>query len=287
MISIVIPAYNAEPYLEETVNSVLEQTLEDWEIIIINDGSKDNTLELCEKLSKQDPRIHFFSQANQGVSVARNHGISKTKGEYIAFLDADDTWLKDNLEIKHNYLEANKDIDWVYSDMYHADNELNIIEEAPKGCGGNILDKILLWEGEVVPGPCSNLLIRKKCIDSGCVYDPEFSTAADQDFCIQLAAKHQGAYIDKVLWKYRYIASSMSRNVMVMEKDHIGVFKKAEKNKLYKNNAFKRECFSNLYMILAGSWWVNGGNKLRGIYFIGKSLLTYPSNIKKLLSKRI
>jgi hypothetical protein len=169
--------------------------------------------------------------------------------------------------------------------MYHADEKLNIIEEAPKGKGGDILEHILLWNGEVVPGPCSNLVVKRKCFDQGCLFDSSFSTAADQDFCIQLASKYKGAYIDQVLWKYRYIASSMSRNVSVMEKDHIGVFNKAKSNGLFKSRPFQRQCFSNLYLIIAGSWWVNGENKLRALWFIIRGIAICPSNISKLIAK--
>ena len=137
-----------------------------------------------------------------------------------------------------------------------------------------------------MPGPCSNLIIRKECV-SGCYFDPLFSTAADQDYCIQLASKFKGAYISEPLWKYRFIASSMSRNLFVMEKDHIGVFKKANQNKLFKSFWFKQKCFSNLYLILAGSWWVNGQNKSRAIYFIVLSFISYPSNALSFMLKKL
>ena len=88
--SIVIPLYNKEPFIEKTIQSVLDQTFKDFEIIIINDGSTDKSLGEVECLN--DERISIFTIINQGVSHARNHGIHKAKGHYIAFLDADDYW---------------------------------------------------------------------------------------------------------------------------------------------------------------------------------------------------
>lgn len=285
LVSIITPAYNAEPYLRETVRSVQQQTYSDWELIIVNDGSKDGTEKLAQGFTT-DPRIKIISQKNAGVSAARNKGIETAKGDYIAFLDADDTWEQDNLEKKIRMLESS-DADWVFSAMYLGDPQMNRIGIAPIGRDDSILENILLWEGEVVPGPCSNMVLKRKCIDAGLRFDTDLSTAADQDYTLQLAAKFKGKYIEEPLWTYRTLPGSMSRNIKVMEKDHIHVYRKAARNKLFHSFTFRRKCFSNLYMILAGSWWVNGGNKLRGTYFIMRSLISYPPHIIKLLSKLV
>src|ERR1700741_2348642 len=87
LVSIIIPSYNAGRFITETINSVINQTYKDWELIIINDGSTDNTLSLIETFSKQDHRISVFTKNNSGVSDTRNTGIDKAKGEFIAFLD--------------------------------------------------------------------------------------------------------------------------------------------------------------------------------------------------------
>jgi len=87
-ISVIIPAYNAEKTIRETIESVCKQTFSDFELIIINDGSKDKTLEIAQSI--KDKRIKVFCYENRGLSTARNRGISKANGEYIAFLDADD-----------------------------------------------------------------------------------------------------------------------------------------------------------------------------------------------------
>ena len=110
-------------------------------------------------------------------------------------------------------------------------------------------------------------------------FDENLSTAADQDFTIQLAAMYKGGYIDESTVLYRVLSNSMSRNIALMEKDHILVYKNADENGVFKNVWFKQRCFSNLYWILAGSWWKNGGSKLRGIYFIILALLSNPLSI--------
>lgn len=94
-----------------------------------------------------------------------------------------------------------------------------------------------------------------------------------------------GKRVPKPLWNYRQIGSSMSRNIAVMERDHIAVYKKAAQKGYFYSFWFKQQCFSNLYLILAGSWWKNGNNKLRGIYFILLSILNYPPQLFNLIKK--
>lgn len=89
-LSIIIPVYNAEKFLDKCIKSVQTQTLQDFELILVNDGSKDNSLEICEKYSQEDERIIVFNQENSGQSKARNVGLENANGEYVAFLDSDD-----------------------------------------------------------------------------------------------------------------------------------------------------------------------------------------------------
>lgn len=98
-ISIIMPVYNSMDYLEDSIGSVLEQTYKDFELIIIDDGSKDDSFKICEDFAKKDDRIKVVHVENQGVSAARNLGISMSTGKYIRFMDADDTFLENSLEI--------------------------------------------------------------------------------------------------------------------------------------------------------------------------------------------
>ena len=98
LVSIVTPVYNAEKYLEETVKSVQAQTYENWELFLIDDGSKDDSLKIAKKLAKSDKRINVISIDNSGAAFARNIGISKASGRYLCFIDADDLWMNDKLE---------------------------------------------------------------------------------------------------------------------------------------------------------------------------------------------
>lgn len=276
LVSIIIPAYNAQEYIGETIESVLAQSYKNWELLIIDDGSIDNTKIIIEYYLS-DSRIHYFFQSNIGVSVARNKGISHANGDFIAFLDSDDTWNTNNLDLKIQCLKY-FNVDFVFSDANIIDDKSKIINNPIIGTDENILEQYLLWIKPVIPGPSSNLILRKECFVNLC-FDPALSTAADQDFCFNLVARYRGKRVPEILINYRFLQNSMSRNIETMEKDHIAVYLKAEKNKLFSGFCFKQRCFSYLYLTLAGSWWINGGNKYKGLYFLAKSFFSYPPTI--------
>ena len=122
-ISIVVPIYNAEEFLEKCVESLINQTCDDIEILLINDGSTDRSLEICEKFSQQDKRIKIFNQSNQGVSQSRNTGLQNAKSELITFVDADD-WIEDTFceMAQENYLRLAYDILSVDAFIIHGNN---------------------------------------------------------------------------------------------------------------------------------------------------------------------
>ena len=106
MITVIVPVFNARDYLEKCVNSILTQTEEDWELLLVNDGSTDGSEELCHSLSRSDPRIRVLDRPNGGVGSARNAGLDAAAGDYISFLDSDDTFSPDHLCILRSALEG-------------------------------------------------------------------------------------------------------------------------------------------------------------------------------------
>ena len=132
LISVVIPAYNAEQFLDETLESVLSQTYENWECIIVNDGSTDNTESIAKKWCEKDARFRYFYKENSGASDTRNFGIKEARGEYIAFLDADDLYMPNFLKVcLENLVE--KDVDLVAPKMLEFwDVRNGVIEDEDK-----------------------------------------------------------------------------------------------------------------------------------------------------------
>lgn len=126
LISIITPAYNAEKYLGEAIESVLQQTYGNWELIIVDDGSTDGTARLAKEYAEKDSRIFYCHQENKRMASARNTGIAKAKGKYIAFLDADNVFLPQKLERQAAYLEAHPACGVSYGRILH------FYEGAPK-----------------------------------------------------------------------------------------------------------------------------------------------------------
>ena len=150
MISVIVPVYNVEKYLEECLDSIQNQTYSDIEVILVNDGSLDNSKDICEKYCKEDNRFKLINQANQGQSVARNHGVAASTGEFIAFVDSDDIIRQDYLEVLIRYMSEEVDIVesqfTVHKKEFFNENykEINVIfegdsEEAVKAVSKHVL----------------------------------------------------------------------------------------------------------------------------------------------------
>jgi glycosyltransferase involved in cell wall biosynthesis len=283
LVTVVIPAYNAGKYIAETIGSVLSQSYRNIEIIVVDDGSSDRTAEIARSYAS-DPRLSVFTQKNAGVSAARNFGLSLAKGKYIAFLDADDVWLPDNIQHKAAMLEADEGIGLVHSDLAIIDDSSKLTGETMHGEEGDILEGLLEWRGCQVPGP-SSILTRTDLIKKLGGFDTALSNSADQDLFIRLSSVARVRRIKKVLLYYRKHPANMHRNIALMEKDELLVYSKAKESSLFKSGAFRRKCFSNMYIILAGSWWVDANNKPRALYYMLRALITYPPNISKLVKK--
>ena len=125
-VSIITPCYNASRFISQTIDSVLTQTFTDWEMIIVDDGSKDDSSDIVEKYVKKDSRIRLIQQPNGGSANARNHGIREATGRYIALLDADDLWLPQFLEKQIEFMKEKKAI-CVYSSYKRIDENSNEI----------------------------------------------------------------------------------------------------------------------------------------------------------------
>ncbi|MBW4510593.1 MAG: glycosyltransferase [Scytonematopsis contorta HA4267-MV1] len=207
-ISVIVPAYNAELTIRETIESVQKQTFSDWELIVVNDGSCDRTLEVVRSID--DERLKVFDYEQGGVSVARNRGISQASGEYIAFLDADDLWASDKLELQLEALQKNPEAGVAYSWIYFIDEE-----GKPAYAGSRIL-----YEGNVYADllltnflqSASNPLITKQALVSVGGFDPNIRLGEDWEFYLRLAAKWQYVVVQKYQFFYRQHSNSSSNS---------------------------------------------------------------------------
>lgn len=272
--SIVVSAYNAGGFLKETLQSVYNQTYQCWEVIIVDDGSTDGTGNVAAAFVKRDSRFRLFHQHNQGVSAARNAGFNFCSGKYVAFLDADDVWLEDNIMSKVCLLKASN-YGLVHSDASLIDSGSRLMNGAMHGSDGNLLNYMLQWLGTAVPGP-SSILMRRDVIEHVGLFDIRLSTSADRDFFLRVAKDYSIGRVPKVTWLYRIHSENMHKNIALMERDVLLVYENARKNRMFKSFWFERRCFANMFLILAANWIGERSNYGRGLKFAVAAIMEHP-----------
>lgn len=207
-VSVVIPTYNRAGYILETVDSVRKQSFKDYEIIIIDDGSKDNTREMLSDLI-EEKTVRYYFQENRGESAARNRGISESDGEYIAFLDSDDLFLPDKLEKQVAYLDLNPTVGLVhcwYSKFN--DEEVDLGRRDTSQYSGWVYpDMLLIWHVLMSP---SCVLARSKIFAEVGGFDIDQYWGADLDMWRRIARFFPFGVIPEVLTKVRVHEGNLS-----------------------------------------------------------------------------
>jgi glycosyltransferase involved in cell wall biosynthesis len=223
LVSVIIPVYNGEKTIRETIESVLKQTCSDFELLVINDGSQDSTLEVVS--SFQDDRLKVFSYPNSGLAASRNRGIDRACGEYISFIDADDLWTPNKLEFQLKALQENDKAAVAYSWTAYI-NELSqsLNQGSYMKVNGDVYAKLLLIDF-IASG--SNPLIRRQALTEVGGFDESLSTAADWDMWLRLAARYHFACVPSPQILYRMSVNSMSSNVYKQEAESLQVIEKA------------------------------------------------------------
>lgn len=222
-VSIIIPTFNCALYIPETIESVLEQTYKDFEIIVIDDGSTDNTKEVLKPYIERGI-VEYIYQKNQGVAAARNNGIISSKGDYIAFLDADDLWMPDKIRQQVQAFQQYAEAGLAFTDYLKFDESAVILQSATADNGrvqswvnkhkGSASDLAHGWiYRESLWGNCmhtSSVIVRRDIFQEVGLFDGTFKTCEDYDLWFRIAHKYQVAYVDHVFCKYRYRTESLS-----------------------------------------------------------------------------
>jgi glycosyltransferase involved in cell wall biosynthesis len=214
IVSVIIPTYNRESTIVRSVNSVLQQTYKNIEVIIVDDGSSDNTINVLNDI--KDERLKVIQcKENQGVSKARNIGIMAAAGTYIAFQDSDDEWLPDKLEKQVHIIEnSDADVGVVYSSFLKIkdDKEKQLIPGTKKlKLDGDILRS--LSRGNVVGSP--TMLIRKEVFDSVGMFDEKLIQVEDWDFVLRVSEKYKFRFIKAPLVISYWSKNSVSSDKML------------------------------------------------------------------------
>lgn len=200
MFSIIIPLYNKADYICKSIQSVLDQTYTDFELIIINDGSSDNSLDKVKCYS--DPRLHIINQSNSGVSISRNRGVIAANYDYIAFLDADDWWDERFLEGIKSLIELCPEAKLFGSNYFYVKAGKNRLEDKglPTGFTSGYINYITTYSSSfVAPFNCSFVVVRKDVFLTEGGFKPTLKLGEDFDLWIRMALKYKVAYINNPL----------------------------------------------------------------------------------------
>ncbi len=206
-ISVILPVYNAEKYIEGAVNSILTQTYTDFEFIIINDGSTDNSLTLLTNLAKQDKRIVLISRENKGLISTLNEAISIAKGDFIARMDADDIALPERFEKQINYLKAHPDLA-VLGTGYRFMSEDGVVGKKRRTLCSNDDIKASLFFGNPIAHP--SVMVNYKLIGKQFYYLAEYKTIEDFELWCRISQHYKIENLKEVLLHYRVLTSSIS-----------------------------------------------------------------------------
>lgn len=225
IVSVVIPAFNAAATISATLASVLAQTLSRIEVIVVDDGSQDDTLDICGAHSRSDPRLRVISQANQGVAAARNAGVAQARGEFVAPLDADDLWAPGKLQAQLDaFARADSNTALVYTLSVRVDEGDRLIESPPGVCP----------EGYVLPQLCTHnfilngsaAMIRRSALVAVGGFEPGVGGCEDYALYLRLAERWPFGVVRAPLTAYRQSPGSYSNQQVKMLRSHVEVIRR-------------------------------------------------------------
>jgi glycosyltransferase involved in cell wall biosynthesis len=245
LVTVVIPSYNCARYLPEAINSVLAQTYRPIEVIVVDDGSTDNTAELATAYGN---KIIYIKQENRGLSAARNTGILSSSGKYLVFLDSDDFLLPDMVEVMVRALEEHPECGVAYGGYLIVDEDGSRQSESDlTKPSGRILEKVVTDGLTIVP----SVMVRRDALSVSGIFDPMLPQIEDLDLWLRLAYYYDFVFVPKHVSAYRSVYGSMSRNWkerkvasrLVVKKAALFFAAKGEPGRLVR--VFRRNIFSH------------------------------------------
>ena len=281
LVSIIISCYNAENYIKETINSVLAQTYQNFEILLINDGSTDQSSEVIKTI--KDDRIHLVEQENQGVSFSRNKGIAMSKGEFMVFLDSDDILHPNFLERRIFTLSKSAAIACA-SNVVLVDGKGNKIEENKKHFAAYKSSQILEFNDGIITCPSSYLFKTDFLKKYKITFNKNLQSSADKYFLLEVLKQGVIELINESPMYYRILNESMSHKITKnLVKDQIAFYYEIKKF-LEDNNSVTNSYYSRLSFTIAASAYYSKEYYIF-IKHLCKSFLLSPKTMILLLMK--
>jgi glycosyltransferase involved in cell wall biosynthesis len=280
-VSVVIPTYNYGQFIAEAIDSVLQQTCPVDEIIIVDDGSTDETRAVVEAFGD---RVRYIKQENAGVCAARNRGVAETSGEVIAFLDADDIWEANKVEKQLAAFVEDPEVALVHCGMREFDSRTGeTLRLFLEGGEGWVAKEMAKWEKHII-GPSSTLMVKREVFDVVGNFDTQLKNGEDWEFCFRVAYKYKIGVVLAPLLNYRNHGINATKNVAEMERSTLIAWEKVFKTDDQSIRRLRRRSYGNLHKVLAGSYLHQG--EMSGFFRnVLKSLWYRPTYIGFYLSR--
>lgn len=215
-VSVIIPVYKGADFVAQAMESALSQTHQDIEVIVVNDGSPDNSKEIIQPYLC-DPRVKYIEQQNAGVANARNTGISLATGKYIAFLDQDDLWHPIKIARQVEFMEKDSEVALVHSDIAFIDAQGQPLATPDwawvRDASGNCIEDLVLANRIAT----LTVLLRRSCLEEVGAFRQELAPSDDWDLWLQLATRHSFGFIAETLGYYRLHGDNESKKFMKMQ----------------------------------------------------------------------
>ena len=270
-VSVIIPVYNASRFIRQTIESVLSQTYKNLELIIVDDGSTDDSPEIIK--SFKDSRIVFIRQKNKGVSAARNTAVAASSGKFIALLDHDDIWFPEKLEKQIPLFEKNPETGLVYSDIGYIDadgKQVSWMLKQFEPHRGYVLKELFL--NDFIP--CLTAVFRRDVLKKTGLFNEKYRFAEEYDLFLRIARYYQVDFVDEVLACYRVHETNLSRNVIAGYLENIEILESFYHNvpevKNFEHVA--RERISKMYFITGRRYQVEEKNRTKAMEMFKKSI---------------
>lgn len=260
-VSILMPVFNAAPYLAEAIESAMQQRYRSFELLIVDDGSSDDSGEIAMRYSRQTPdRVRVLRQANAGLPTARNRALAMARGDYFALLDADDRWRPEHLDVAMAAFDADPDLGLVHANIRRIDAYGQPID-VPHRLWNQQSDAYVALALRREHVACPTAVFSRDCVRCVGDFDTQFTGLGceDRDLWLRIAERYRVRYLDVVVADYRVHANSMSRQQARMASARLRLLNKvglsARGAPLYAHMQAMIESDRGLELLQDGQWW--------------------------------
>lgn len=210
LVSIILPVYNGQLFLADAINSVLSQTYNNIELLIVDDGSTDNSINIAKSFEEKDSRIRYFQQKNGGVAAARNTALRCIRGLFVGFIDQDDLWLTDKLETQMMYFNNNPEAVFLHGNIDYIDDDANTIDKNlypwETNASGKCFGRLFNANAIAIQTVC----FKSNCIDKIGLLREDVPGVDDYDYWLRFSRFFRIDYVDKTLALYRFHGANES-----------------------------------------------------------------------------